>query len=52
MGCSSDMGCLGPKPREREVYVDIIETIYNEVEQMSLPKYPITHLANKIHTNS
>lgn len=31
------MGCLGPKPREREVYVDLIETIYNEVEQMSLP---------------
>jgi hypothetical protein len=31
------MGCLGPRPREREVYLDLIEAIYREVEQLGLP---------------
>lgn len=39
MGCSSEMGCLGPKPREREVYLDLIEAIYHEVDLLVLPTY-------------
>lgn len=46
------MGCLGPKPRAREVYLDLIEAIYREIETLSLPVYLMADLVNKIHMSS
>jgi hypothetical protein len=39
MGCSNQVGCLGPKPREREVYIDLIDKIYHEVTTITIDKY-------------
>lgn len=38
MGCGHQVGCLGPKPREREVYLDLIDKIYNEVATITIDK--------------
>jgi hypothetical protein len=37
MGCGSQTGCLGPKPREREVYLDLVDTIHQEAIKMEIP---------------
>lgn len=38
MGCGNQIGCLGPKPREREVYLDLIDKIYNEANSLAIDK--------------
>ena len=38
MGCGHQVGCLGPKPRKREVYLDLIDKIYNEVATITIDK--------------
>lgn len=35
MGCVSEAGCLGPRRREREVYIDLIESIHQEALTIS-----------------
>lgn len=52
MGCGSQTGCLGPKPREREVYLDLVDTIHQEALILQLPQYIFHQIEKRIHMPS
>jgi hypothetical protein len=47
MGCGNQVGCLGPKPRQREVYLDLIDKIYHEVATITIDKSRLFNIENK-----